>query len=284
MRKTKEHIQVQVGAFLAIGILLFMTAIFMLGSKTTLFQTYYQLICYFDDISGLRVGAPVQLAGIHVGFIDSITFEDRVVKTREDQETKARTIVKVKVVMKIDRKFKDRIRADSVASIVTQGLLGDRMIFITVGTSKERVLKNGDEIVQVRQPKGFTQLVERGDDLMVRAQAFVDNTNKLVTKLNTITNEVIQGKGLVHKVIFDPKSQETITLLNDTLYNFHRASRDIVAIASKINNGQGTLGRFVNDDSLYYSLKTLLGKANRNRLVRAVIRHTLKTREKDQLK
>lgn len=294
MRKTKEHIQVQVGAFMAIGILLFMTAIFMLGSKTSIFQTHYKLICYFDDISGLRVGAPVQLAGITVGFIDSIDFENVTVESfefpTEDQETtetdrtKPRTIVKVKVTMKVDSRYQNRIRSDSVASVVTQGLLGDRMIYITVGSVESKKLKNNDEIKEVRQPTGFTQLVQKGDDLMNVAKGFVIDTNELVLKLNSVMDEVIKGDGLVHEVIYDPDSKKTLRSINDTLYNFNVASRNLASITGKINNGKGTLGALVNDDSLYQSIKTLFGKANRNRLIRSVIRYTLKTRDKDQLK
>jgi len=272
-----------------------MTAIFMLGSKTSLFQTYYELICYFDDISGLRVGAPVQLAGINVGFIDSIYFEDRKlitykeISTEEraaapDEEPETKIIVKVKVTMKIDSQYQDRIRDDSVASVVTQGLLGDRMIFITVGSNDRKVLGNNDELRDVRQPTGFTQLVEKGDDLMIDAKVFVNNTNRLVTKFNTVMGEVIKGDGLVHEVIYASESKDTLRTLNQALLNFNRASQNLASITGKINNGKGTLGALVNDDSLYQSVKTLFGKANRNRLIRSIIRYTIKTKDKDQLK
>lgn len=275
---------------MAIGILLFMVAIFMLGSKTNFFQSHYQIICYFDDISGLRVGAPVQLAGINVGFIDAISFED--VPIRDDSseavsgiksKVKAKYRVKVKVTMNIDKKYQERIRTDSVVSVVTQGLLGDRMIFITVGSAGD-VIKDHEEISEVKLPSGFTELVEKGDDLMIDAKVLIRNVNVLVSKLNLVMTEVVEGDGLVHEVIYDKESKKTLQSLQDMLNNFNKASIDVAGITAKINTGKGTLGALVNDDSLFQDLRTLLGKADRNKLIRSIIRYTLQTKEKEQLK
>lgn len=298
MRRTKEQIQVQVGAFLAIGILLFMTAIFILGSKQNFFQTHYRLICYFDDISGLRIGAPVQLAGINVGFIENIEFEERKYKQLVNTEINAETlepintevadeevvIIKVKVTMKIDTFYQDRIRTDTVASVVTQGLLGDRMISLTVGSNKRTKLGNNDEILEVRNPSGFTQLVEKGDALMIDAQTFLQNTDLMIGNINTILGEVINGNGLVHDVIYDDGTTNPMHSVDRILANLERASGNLNSITAKINNGQGTLGALVNDDSLYQDVKTLMGKANRNRLLQSVIQYTMKTKDKQQLK
>lgn len=292
-KRSKENVQIQVGAFIAIGILLTMAAIFVLGSRTSLFKTQYTLICYFDDISGLRVGAPVQLAGVNAGFIDQIEFEERAVEESKkkiatvvsvDEKKKKKTIVKVRVTLQLNKEYQDRIRADSVASVVTQGVLGDRMIFISVGSKDTKRLKDGDEIIKVKNPSGFTQLVEKSDDLIIDTKKFVRNTNDLVTKLNLVMNEVIQGQGLAHDVIYEKSSGEVLASINDILDQFGIAGRNLSSITGKINEGEGTLGALVNDAALYNDIKMLFGKANRNRLIRSVIRYTLQTREKEQLK
>lgn len=299
MKKTKESIQIQVGAFLAIGVLLFMTAIFMLGSKSNLFQSQYELVCYFDDISGLRLGAPVQLAGVNVGFIEMIYFVDRKIEPQvlsdpfaapadtgdQGQDSlQKRTIVKVKVTMKIDSKYQDRIRRDSIASVVTQGLLGDRMVYITPGSNTEKVLHNGDEIVNVKNPAGFSQLVERGDDLMIEARKLVKSTDELARDIDVVMKEIVHGDGLLHDLLYNPDNKKTLAVVNDILYNFDTTSKNLANITGKIDAGKGTLGSLVNDESLYQDLKTLMGKANRNKLVRSVIRYTLKTKEEGQEK
>src|SRR3989338_6972450 len=74
MRPTKHVTQLQVGAFVIVGLALLMMIIFMLGSEKRLFDQQYTLVSWFKNISGLRVGAPVQLAGIHVGTVNQILF------------------------------------------------------------------------------------------------------------------------------------------------------------------------------------------------------------------
>lgn len=290
-KRSKENVQIQVGAFIAIGILLTMAAIFVLGSRTSLFKTQYTLICYFDDISGLRVGAPVQLAGVNAGFIDQIEFEERSIEESKkkivavvDEKKKKKIIVKVRVTLRLNKEYQDRIRRDSVASVVTQGVLGDRMIFISVGSKDVKRLKDGDEIIKVKNPSGFTQLVEKSDDLIIDTRKFVHNTNDLVTKLNLVLNEVIEGQGLAHDVIYEKSSGEVLVSINDILNQLGIAGRNLSGITGKINDGEGTLGALVNDAALYNDIKMLFGKANRNRLIRSVIRYTLQTREKEQLK
>ena len=184
---------------------------------------------------------------------------------------------KVKVKLKIDTSYEDRIRTDSIASVVTQGLLGDRMVYITVGSSDGDELKNGDEIIEVRNPSGFSQLVQKGDDLIFKAQGLVENLDKVM-------DAVVDGEGLVHDVIFAKQSADMLHSAKDMFESLDKMGQDLEQISGKINNGQGTLGALVNDESLYNDLKMLLGKANRNRLIRAVIRYTMETKEKEQLK
>lgn len=269
-RRNTEQFQIQVGAFLAIGILLAMMMIFVLGSRSSLFQEQYSLICYFEDISGLRVGAPVQLAGINVGVVEEIAFE----------ESLARTTVKLK--LKINKDFQKRIRTDSYATVATQGLLGDRMVFITVGSEKSSMLKDG-AVIEAQNPTGFTQLVENGDKLMMDAKKFMKNLNELTTNVNAVIKEIKQGKGLLHAVIYEADGQKSLREVDEIAANINAVSRNLASITGKVNTGKGTIGALINDPTLFNDLKTLLGKANRNKLIRAVVRYTLQTKEKDQL-
>ncbi|MCP5464900.1 MAG: MCE family protein [Deltaproteobacteria bacterium] len=292
MKQVKDNIQVQVGAFLAIGALLFMAAIFILGSKTSLFQPYVNLFCYFDDISGLRVGAPVQLAGVNVGFIDSIEFEEIPVKAQTEpnagtenltQEEPTRTIVKIRVGLMIESAFQERIREDSTATVKTQGILGDQMIYLTVG-SKGDYLTDGEEISFVSNPTGFSQLVNKGDGLLDTTQDFLVNTDLLITQVNDVVKEIREGEGLAHEVIYGEDHGQMMRRLDRVMANFERTSASLASISDKIDKGEGTLGALVNDDSLFFDIKTLFGKANRNRTVRSVIRYIMKTKEKEHLK
>lgn len=254
--ENREKIQVQVGAFVVVGLVLLMTVIFLLGNEKSFFETQYSLVSHFSDISGLRLGAPVQLAGINVGTVHKILFDETLEKK------------KVKLVLKINKKYQERIRADSEGSIVTQGLLGDKIVFITVGSTDKPVLKDGDELA-VGSPSGFFQLLAKGGTL-------IDSITEVAGNVNLILNEVKHGKGLLHGVIYDQNMMDDIAAM---ARNAEEASVELEAVIDKVNSGQGTLGALINDATLFNDLKTLLGKANRNKLIRAVVREAMKTRE-----
>lgn len=259
MRKPRELMQIQVGMFVAVGLMLLMTVIFLLGSEKRLFERQYTLVSHFEDISGLRLGAPVQLAGINVGTVENILFDDQIARKN------------VKVIMKISNRFRERIKEDSVATIVTQGLLGDRMVSVTVGSPEKKSLEGGDELIAV-SPTGFTELMTKGD-------ALVDNVNKVAKNVNALLEEVRSGKGALHELIYNPKGGEMVDAAAEVASNLKGVSRNAEQISGKINRGEGTIGALVNDPSLFNDMKTLLGKANRNKLIKAVIRETLRTKD-----
>ena len=260
-RTSKELIQVQVGAFLALGTLLAMIAIFVLSTESSFFQNYYTLYCDFDDISGLRIGSPIQLAGVQIGNVEDIQFVE-IQKEKITLVLTEKKTIKVRLKLNVDKSFQERIRGDSVASVVTQGVLGDRMVYITVGLS-EPILQDGERITEIRNPTGFTHLVQQADLLLVDMKKFFGNADTLVINLNDVVTDI-------------KKTQ--------IVENFDGASGHVLSISQKIDQGQGTVGALVNDPSLYQDLKSLAGKANRSRLIKSIIRHTLRQREKEQLK
>lgn len=259
MKKNKEIIQIQVGAFVAIGLALTMMIIFLLGSEKKFFESQYILQARFTDISGLRLGAPVQLAGINVGTVNKISFDN-------DIESK-----KVNLTLLITESYKERIREDSEATIVTQGLLGDKMIYVSLGTSNKPVLEDGAEL-KTKTPTGFNEIVEDGHELLGKADTGVDHVNDILKELK-------EGRGLIHELIYSNKGRELFGNAHEVTTNLEAASSRLDHILAKVEKGEGTLGALVNDPSLFNDIKTLLGKANRNKLIKAVVRETLKTRD-----
>jgi len=309
-KSKNEHLQLQVGIFFTFGLALVLLAIFLLGSRKGLFTDRYTIFCYFNDISGLRVGSPVQLAGIKVGFVSAISFEEVLVPrdaflSSENSVTsgasaasltpRLKPVVKVKTALELDKTYQNRICSDSTASVVTEGLLGDRIVFLTVGCRKivatdgvkheqPMPIKNSGVLTQVEELKGFSNLVEQGDLLMRDAQTFVKNTNTLVVNLNKIIHEVNQGQGLAHKLVYDQQVAKTLDDIQVASKNLNASMQNLSSITEKVDGGQGTVGALINDPSLYNEIKTLFGKANRNKLVQSVVQYTLRTKQKDQLK
>jgi len=273
----------RVGIFVTAGILLAMMVIFMLGSESRFFHRQYTIYANFDDISGLREGAPVQLAGVKIGYVDGI-------KVPKDLETK-----EITVVMRISRKYMKRIRADSSASIETQGLLGDKFIYVTMGSESEPIIPNKG-IIQSKVTESIFALGDKAGEIM-------DNVSDASKAIKDMLEQVEKGKGLMHALIYDPKGQQVVSDLAKAvksisdvvqqadeegtagiLVNMRRASADLSSILASIKRGEGTLGKLVTDPTLYNDMRALFGRANRNVLLKAVVQSTIEENERQMLK
>ncbi|HKX13387.1 MAG TPA: MlaD family protein [bacterium] len=296
--KVKTSQQIRVGIFVFIGLILSMVVIFLLGDGWAIFQRQYNLYGSFKDISGLKLDAPVYLAGIQVGRVDDIQFPVDL----KDQ--------KVTIKMKIQQKFKDRIRQNSTARITTQGLLGDKAIFISMGSQENAEMKDGDTL-NVKEGLSLEAISDQGTELLDNVTKLSKNVDGLVEDIRTndglvhaliydtegkeivrdlakltqsaqsVVREVQSGRGSIHALIYDPVDKDIGKAFSQTAENLKSVSRDFAAISGKIEKGEGSVGGLINDPTVYYDLMTLLGKANRNKLLRTVIRATLATNEKD---
>lgn len=131
MSKSKQ-LEIWVGVFIVVG----MAALFFLAMQVSNLGTSYRgdsfhVIARFDNIGGLKVKAPVTIAGVEVGRVDAITYDpDR---------------FRAKVSLAIQDQYKGRIPDDSFAKILTAGLLGEQYIGLDPGGSEDS-LKEGSEI------------------------------------------------------------------------------------------------------------------------------------------
>ncbi|MDA1106924.1 MAG: outer membrane lipid asymmetry maintenance protein MlaD [Proteobacteria bacterium] len=135
MMQTKT-LEIAVGLFVAAGL----AALFVLAMKVsnlTAFtdDTGYQLVAKFENIGSLKVGAPVSIAGVRVGRVGSIGID----------HTTHEAVVK----LNINKEYTD-IPADTGASVLTAGLLGEQYIALEPG-GDVKALKAGDEI-KLTQP------------------------------------------------------------------------------------------------------------------------------------
>ncbi len=114
-----KNMEIGVGLFVAVGL----AALFMLAMKVSNLALFsgdggYDVVARFDNIGGLKVRSPVTMAGVRIGRVGGIEF---------DEET-----YQAKVVLRIDRRYR-RIPADTSASIYTSGLLGEQYVALEPG-------------------------------------------------------------------------------------------------------------------------------------------------------
>lgn len=296
----KEKTQIKVGIFVVVGLLLGMYIIFMIGGEKQLFESQYRLTTQFKDISGLRNGAPIQLAGLKIGFVDKIKFSEDL--TKKD----------IELTLRINKKFQERIRKDSIATVNTQGLLGDKFIYISVGSDSEEVLKNGD-FLEGKEVYSIYNLAEKSGEIVEDVKEASksirkffeemytgkDDVRQAIRSVKNIMKEAENGNGVLHALVYDPKGKQVVEdiaasigalkdimgRVNETdkkngeisgiITNLKLASADFKEVVERINRGEGTIGGLVTDPAIYNDLRSLFGRANRNKLLKAVVRSTL---------
>jgi phospholipid/cholesterol/gamma-HCH transport system substrate-binding protein len=245
------RLRFRVGLFVGGSLILFMAFVLVIGSQSRLFERRYTLRTSFADVQGLITGAPVRLAGVAVGTVTQIAFSGDP------------AIPRLRVEMAVDQHFQDRIRADSVASIGTIGLVGDRILEITVGSAGARVLESGEEVRSV-DPRDYTHFVDKGALLLDEVTKTAETLNRvlvgfeggdgqegLTATLRSVRRTlaaVEKGPGLLHTLIY---GKEGTTLVAD----LGQAASSLRTVASRLEAGEGLVGALTRKDSPL--LKTL---------------------------
>jgi phospholipid/cholesterol/gamma-HCH transport system substrate-binding protein len=305
MRDRELLIKFRVGVFVLVLLLLFVAFVLTIGIQTRVFEAQYPLRAAFRDVQGLVVGAPVRLAGLSIGTVRRIGLSPDVADRR------------IHVEVSIDRSFQPRIREDSVATIGTVGLVGDKVFEITVGSESVKILEPGAMLV-VAEPVDFASLVSRGgeilDGLADAAQSLkgilsdeaggelVRDLGQLAKSLRAVSQEIEKGDGLLHALIFEDGGKEVIGRLGGSVAGLERVVErlekgegllgalisdpvgaqilqdlrvlvaDLRRIAAGLAEGEGTLGALLKDPTVYEDLSSLLRGAERNWVLRGLIR------------
>lgn len=238
----RRRLALVVGLFVVVALGLAALSVFTLGSRRGLLSERYRLITYFENVQGLVAGAPVRLAGKDVGTVENVTFAPL------EAEVPA-----VRVVMRVDQSVQDRIRSDSVASIGTVGLLGDKYVEVQMGTPDGRILESGDELASV-SPLDLGTAVERGTQAIDNIARLTENVNQVIedfgeamggrriaeatAALSEMVQQVREGDGLLHSLIYDRYEGEGVASIEASLATLED-------ILDEIARGDGLLHRLV---------------------------------------
>jgi phospholipid/cholesterol/gamma-HCH transport system substrate-binding protein len=237
-RKQLTWTELRVGIFVLAGLAILAVAIFYVTGAGFL-GPKYRLLTYLPEVEGLETGAPVRLDGVAIGNVQSIGL------TPQPQDS-AHNIT---LVLRIDKKYQKEIRTDSTASLITEGLLGNRYVTISRGLTGEVIAANG--VVPGKEEAAMKQMVERGADLMQNLGALSDD-------LRGIVADVHKGNGTLGKLMNDP-----------ALYNhLNSTAGKLDTVVSSIQRGQGTLGKLVASDEFYN--KTSVAVDHLNNVLAAV--------------
>lgn len=266
MKKNSTN-KIKLGIFVSLGLVVLILAIYFIGEKQLLFKNTFRLSAIFEDVGGLQAGNNVRLSGINIGTIESISLVSD-------------TTVRVDIV--IDETSRKFIKKDAVATIGSEGLIGNKVLVINPGTGGKKSIENNDRI-QTSQPIDV-------DDIMLSLKTTIDNTALITGDLAKISTNIESGKGTIGRLMMDQTWRENIqaTIINlkqgsdefkvvmdkageidsiliaikTTIAYTASITNDLATITNSIQSGEGTIGRLLmnttaaeNFDSTMINLK-----------------------------
>ncbi len=197
----------RLGAFIVVTLAILVTGVFIIGSKQYLFSSTYQLKAQFDNVVGLDAGADVRVGGVHSGTVSSIVLPH---KPGE----------KVTVVMDLGKSTHEIIKQDSVATIETEGLLGNQYLAISFGSAGKSEVRNGDTIGS-EPPLEMSDLLQKTSGILDSSQQAMQNATRATANLDSISAKINAGQGTVGALVNDKQLynnlEQTTATMNTTM-------------------------------------------------------------------
>ncbi len=243
-----QKFKFKLGLFVAGGLTLFVVAIFIIGKQKNLFNPVNKLTTTFSNVSGLQVGNNVRFSGINIGTVDNIVIIND-------------TTVKVDLVIK--QEVWQFIKVDCKVTLGSEGIIGDKLIIITQGSPDATLLKDGESLLSI-EPVETNAIIAKLDATALNAEI-------ITHQLSEITYDINRGHGTISRLIQDSilaenlnqtisnlnkfskgltGSEVLMTSLKITAGNAEVVSQQLAEIMNKINKGDGTLGRLIQDSTI----------------------------------
>jgi phospholipid/cholesterol/gamma-HCH transport system substrate-binding protein len=228
--------ELRVGLFVLVGLLILAVAIFYVTGPG-MFGPKYRLKTYLPEVSGLATGAPVRLDGVEIGNVELIAMVPRENGKRPDH------MHNIEVGMRIDKNYQKDILTDSVATLVTEGLLGNRYVNIQRGFTGVPI-ENG-QAVPGGEEKAIKEVVEGSADVLANLKTLSEEVQDLIAGVQ-------KGKGTLGKLLTDDQAYNH---LNSIL-----AKGD--QIAGNVQSGQGTVGKLLMRDEMADKVENTIDQLN----------------------
>jgi phospholipid/cholesterol/gamma-HCH transport system substrate-binding protein len=265
--RRERGLKLRVGVFVLIAVAAFLGMIYALGARARLFEARYAIHADFTEVGGLTDGATVRLAGVQIGRVTGVHLPGQ-------------PGGKVRVDLTVAKQYGDRIRKDSIARIETQGLLGDKIVEITVGTAEMPAVQPG-ETIGARDPVDIGQVISEGaqtvksvaalaeglrrtaetvtqskliEDLSATASSArrlteevgrdiamtVSAARRLTDQVGRVVDQVEKGRGWAHVLLYE--EPEALRRLNELLATTQ-------SVLDRLQRGEGAAGVLTSTES-----------------------------------
>jgi len=228
-RTTSEKIKL--GIFVVTGTVLLVVAAYLIGNNQNMFNRTFTISAVFSNVNGLQHGNNVRFSGIHVGTVTGIHMEQDTV---------------IRVDMSIEQKMQPHIKKDAIATIGSDGLVGNMIVNIIPGKHTSQSVKEGDEITS------YSRIGT--EDMLSTLNVTNENAAILTADLLKVTRSLVQGKGTFGRLLNDTVMAEN---LHQTIRNLKIASRDAQITLRELNefvedmNSEESVAGVLLKDSVY---------------------------------
>ena len=201
----KTSQKVKVGIFTSVTILLLLIGVFLIGRNKNMFRSTITLYGTFKNVCGLQVGNNIRFVGIDVGTVENIDILS---------DSTAR------VTLRVQKKVQPFIKKGAIASISSDGLMGDKLVAISSGTGSNVPVKDGETIGAV-DPMQF-------DKVLDRLSGVASNAEVITGQLAGIATQVNQGKGSIGRLLYSDSMandlEGTVNEAKKTMKAVHKGS------------------------------------------------------------
>lgn len=229
----------KVGIFIVIGVLLFAAGMFEIGDRNQLFQHHYTVYADFANVDTLTSGARVRVSGMNAGEVEDVAIP-------KDPSGKFR------LKLQVDDKFRDIIRENSVASIDTEGMVGNKFVNIAKGTNASPECAPGCTL-ETQEPFEISDLLKQGKNLVQTVQGTIhDVQHHADTAIDNFAKVGSNADGMITSV---RGKVQTIAS------NGAQISGRVNAIVAGVQQGKGTVGKLLSDPQMANDVQTAVAQA-----------------------
>lgn len=221
---------IRVGIIVIAGTVLMIAALYIIGNKQNLFGSTFRVSAQFQNVNGLMAGNNVRLSGINVGTVENVEIVS-------DSS--------VKVVMLLENGVKQFIRKNSIASIGTDGLMGNKLVNINSGEGQAENIEEGD-VLTTKKPF-------ETDEMLRTLNTTNDNIKYISTDLKVMAQK-LNSPNTLWSILMDTVIAENVksavVSIKQMTGNTAIITGDLSKIVTDVKAGKGTIGTLLTDTSL----------------------------------
>lgn len=238
MKKETSN-QLKLGIFVITGFTLLIVAIYLIGENQNMFKKTFSISANFNNVSGLMQGNNVRYSGINIGTVKTITMVN--------DST-------IKVDMNIEEKMVQHIKKDAIATIGTDGLVGNMIVNIIPGGGSENVVVSGDII------QSYTKIGT--EDMLNTLSTTNENAALLTAKLLKVADAMSDDKGTLGMLINDTmvaaNLKQTFKQLEITSKEASKAMKELNSIISSLDIENSVAGALLNDSIQAQKVRSII--------------------------